>query len=112
MPNRIQPSAVMRPSPAAQPISGGNAPASAPISVDHRDQRLAGVYQQRYEMIVSSVKSAARGLTFAKRRKSEAMHISMPSTKAEPSGTLPEGMGRSDVRFIRASVSRSIHWFS
>ncbi len=43
MPKRIQPSAEIRPSAAAQPMSGGSAPATAPISVDHRDQRLAGV---------------------------------------------------------------------
>ena len=59
-----------------------------------------------------SVKRQAGRLTFAKRRNSEAMHISMPSTKAEPVAIFPVGIGRSDVRFMRASVSLSIHWLS
>src|SRR6185436_5548038 len=86
-PNRIQPSDDTRPSPAHQPMSGGNAPATAPISVLHVDQRLAGVYQPRYATIVSSVKSAASLSTLANRRKSAVMHINQPSTKAEPVGT-------------------------
>src|SRR3954471_11624407 len=103
IPNRIQPSAETPLSAADQPIKGGNAPAIAPISVLHVDQRLAGVYQPRYEMIVRSVNIAARGCAFAKSRKSEATHISAPSTKAEPVATLPVGIGRSAVRFIWAS---------
>src|SRR3954453_14705332 len=88
---RIHPSVLTRPSPALHPMSGGNAPAIAPISVLHVDQRFAGVYQPRYEAIVSSVNRAARLLTLANRRKSAPMHMSQPSTKADPVGILPVG---------------------
>ncbi len=40
------------------------------------------------------------------------MHIRAPRTNAEPVATRPVGIGRSAVRFIRASVSCSIHWLS
>src|SRR3954467_8221334 len=90
-PKRIQPSAETRPSAAAQPISGGNAPAIAPISVLQREVFFAGVYQPKYEMIVSKAKSAASGVTRANRRNSEARHISQPRTNAEPVATLPAG---------------------
>src|SRR5689334_18255662 len=103
-PKRIQPSVEIRPSAAAQPISGGNAPAMAPISVLHKDVFFAGVYHPRYETIVSSVNSAARGVTREKSRNSDMMHIRQPSTKADPVVTLPAGIGRSAVRFMRASV--------
>ena len=46
-PKRIQPRAETAPWAADQPISGGSAPAIAPISVLHRLQRFAGVYQPR-----------------------------------------------------------------
>src|SRR6185295_5156025 len=101
-PNKIHPSDVTRPSPALQPISGGNAPAMAPISVLQVDQRFAGVYQPRYDTMVSNVKSAANLFTAANKIKSAAMHINQPSTKAEPVGTLPDGIGRWAVRFICA----------
>ena len=101
-----------RPSPALQPMSGGKAPATAPISVLQTDQRLAGVYHARYETSVSSVNSAARRSTRPKSRNRATTHISAPRTNAEPVGTLPVGMGRSAVRAIRASVSCSSHWFS
>src|SRR5580704_11173718 len=104
-PKRIQPSAETPPSAADQPISGGNAPAIAPISVLHRLERFAGVYHPRYAAIVRSVKSAASLPTSAKVSMREAMHMSHPRTKADPPGILPVGIGLSAVRRIRASVS-------
>ena len=62
--------------------------------------------------MVRSVKRQAGRLTFAKRRNNEAMHIKAPTTNAEPEAILPEGIGRSAVRCICASVSLSSHWFS
>ena len=44
--------------------------------------------------------------------KSAPRHISPPTTNAEPVAIFPEGIGRSAVRFIKASVSDSNHWLS
>src|ERR1700691_4706589 len=86
---RIQPRAETEPSAGDPPISGGNAPAIAPISVLQRLDLFAGVYQPRYAATVRSVKSAASFPTSAKISIRAAMHMSQPRTKAEPPAIFP-----------------------
>src|SRR4051812_20761048 len=93
---------------AAQPISTGAAPGSPPNTVLCRVRRLSTiVYTTEYASTAAAVTTVAKGVVKLPSSTSETHASTTPNSSADRGAITPLGIGRSRVRDMIRSMSRS-----
>src|ERR1700704_903090 len=111
--NRTSGASSMSPVAAAQPITGGSAPAAPPMTMFWGVSRLSHIVYTTTEKRIEKESSAAACTPAAMPRTAMAPQArTSPNASASPREIVPRGIGRSAVRVITASMSASYHILS